>query len=151
MPAWTSCRTEQLRPVPPRRRITRSQPKPQRLRAAWVGTPGHESEKSQSRPGQLAADAKKLTSAGNSEDIPAALAAFKAVGADAGQLEQDPMPACADPARYWEQYLADLKAAGDSHRPRWPAVAEGPMKNAVSVQNKLTTELTRTAGVKSTP
>lgn len=59
-------------------------------------------------------DGKALQSASNSEDIPQMDTALKKVGDDAEQLEQYPMPACADPAGDWTQILAGIKAAGDN-------------------------------------
>jgi hypothetical protein len=99
------------------------------------------------------ADGNAVQSAGNSEDIPQMDAALKKIGDDAVQLEQYPMPACADPAGDWTQILAGIKAVGDnaSSTPGLGGIvaAEAPMQHVQALETKLNTELERTVGVKS--
>lgn len=100
-------------------------------------------------------DATALTAAGNSDDIPAMDSALAKLGQDAGQLEQDPMPVCADPAGYWTQMLADLKAAGDNAGSTSGLggliTAMAPAEKVKPRETELSAELARTAGVKTTP
>jgi hypothetical protein len=97
---------------------------------------------------KVAADAKALSSAG--EDIPVLTGDLKTLGADASALEAYPMPHCADPAGYWQQYLADLKAAGDNAGTSSGLgallAAEIPLKDVKSLQSKLSAELDKTVG-----
>jgi hypothetical protein len=58
------------------------------------------------------ADLQKMTSEANVEDFPATDAAIKAAGGASVTLQAYPMPACADPARYWQQALSYVSAAG---------------------------------------
>lgn len=96
--------------------------------------------------------AAALSSAGNNDDITAMTSGLKALGTDAGALEAYPMPGCADPAGYWEQYLAAMKAAGDNAGTATGLgsiiLAEAPLKKVPAIQAKLSAELARTAGVK---
>jgi hypothetical protein len=102
---------------------------------------------------QLEKDASAVSTAGKSEDITEMDAGLKALGADATALEAYPMPQCADPAGYWMQYLADMKAAGDNAGTASGLgallLAEAPLKNLSSIQSKLSAELAQTAGVKA--
>jgi hypothetical protein len=102
---------------------------------------------------QVAKDASALSTAGRSEDIAEMDADLKAIGTDATALEAYPMPQCADPAGYWMQYLADMKAAGDNAGTGSGLggllLAEAPLKNLSSTQSKLSAELAKTAGVKA--
>jgi hypothetical protein len=98
------------------------------------------------------ADDAALTAAGKSEDIPAMDAALKKFGSDAAQLQAYPMPACADPAGYWPQMLADIKAAGDNAGSTSGlgglVTAMAPLQKLKQLEAKLSAELVRTAGVK---
>jgi hypothetical protein len=90
-------------------------------------------------------DSAALTSAGNSEDIPAMGAALKKLGDDAAALEAYPMPACADPHGYYPQMLADFKAAGDNAGTNSGLgglmLAMGPAKKAETLTGKIDAEL----------
>lgn len=101
----------------------------------------------------LPADDAALQSASGSDDIPGTDAALKKLGTDAAALQAYPMPSCADPAGYWPQFLADVKAAGDNagSTPGLAGMmtAMAPMEKAKAVDVKLKAELARTAGVKS--
>lgn len=97
-------------------------------------------------------DGNALDSAANSEDIPATDASLKALGNDAVKLEAYPMPECADPAKYWTQLLAGLKAVSDNANSA-PGMAgllaaEAPMEHVKSLETKLDAELKRTTGAK---
>lgn len=99
------------------------------------------------------ADGTALDSAASAEDIPATDAALKKIGNDANQLNAYPMPACADPAGYWTQILAGIKAAGDN-ADSTPGLAgllaaEAPMQHVKTLEAKLNAELMRTVGVKT--
>lgn len=100
-------------------------------------------------------DDTALTAAGNSDDIPAMDSALAKLGQDAGQLEQYPMPACADPAGYWTQMLADLKAAGDNAGATSGLggliTAMAPAEKVKPLDTELSAELARTADVKNAP
>jgi hypothetical protein len=100
---------------------------------------------------QLEADAAALGKAG--DDIPVMTSGLKAIGADATTLEAYPMPACADPAGYWQQYLGAMKAAGDNAGSASGLggiiLAEAPLKQVPAIQSKLSAELAKTAGVKA--
>lgn len=63
---------------------------------------------------KLKTELTAIQTAGANEDIPALLAALKAVGKTAARLEQYPAPACADPHGYWKKILARIQAAGDN-------------------------------------
>ena len=80
---------------------------------------------------------------------------WRSSGRDAGQLEQYPMPACADPAGYWTQMLADLKAAGDNAGATSGLggliTAMAPAEKVKPLDTELSAELARTAGVKNAP
>jgi hypothetical protein len=98
-------------------------------------------------------DDAALTAAGNSDDIPEMDSALARLGKDAAQLEQYPMPACADPAGDWVQMLADLKAAGDNAGATSGLggllTAMAPAEKVKTLETELQAELARTAGVKS--
>ena len=114
---------------------------------AWKTGPAHGAAQ------QLKTDLTAVQSAGNSEDIPQMTSALKAIGSDATTMKQYPMPACADPAGYWPQVLAELQASGDnagvSSGLGGLILAEAPLKQVPAVEEKLSTELARTAGVKA--
>lgn len=101
----------------------------------------------------LTADDSALTSAANSDDIPAMNSALGKLGNDATQLGQYPMPPCADPAGYWPQMLAGLKAAGDNAGSTSGLggllTAMAPMEKVKALEVKLSAELARTADVKN--
>jgi len=88
---------------------------------------------------------KAVESAGNSEDITALQSALEAVGSAAVTLQAVPMPSCADPAGYWPQILAILKAAGDNARSSTGLaailLAEAPLKKFNGLSDKLAAEL----------
>jgi hypothetical protein len=102
----------------------------------------------------LGTETNALTSAAKSDDIPAMDSALKNLGTDAAQLERYPMPSCADPAGYWPQMLADLKAAGDNAGSTSGLAGfltvMAPMEKAKLLEEKLQAELARTADVKTT-
>jgi hypothetical protein len=116
--------------------------------AAWRTGPANAIAK-----GPLTADLNAAQSAAKAEDIPKTNSALKAVGADAQHLEAYPMPACADPAGYWPQYLAELTAAGDNagSSPGLAGLmtAMAPLQQLKPIEATLDAELARTAGVKS--
>ena len=95
-------------------------------------------------------DARALTAAAGSEDIPGVASALEAIGGDAASLQADPMPACADPAGYWPRYLTEIKAAGDNAGTSSGLgallLAAGPLKQVAGIQGKLSAELERTTG-----
>jgi hypothetical protein len=55
-----------------------------------------------------------LQSAGKSDDINLMRGALRRAGILAHQLQAYPMPRCADPAGYWAQTVADIRADGDT-------------------------------------
>lgn len=89
-----------------------------------------------------------IQTAGANEDIPALLAALKAVGKTAARLEQYPAPACADPHGYWKKILARIQAAGDNAGADTGLtgliLAEAPLKDVPALEKKLDAELKRT-------
>jgi hypothetical protein len=115
--------------------------------AAWKTGPAH------ALAASFKGDGNALQSASNSEDIPQTEAALKKLGDDAAQLEQYPMPACADPASDWTQILAGIKAAGDNagSTPGLAGLltAMAPMQHVKALETELNAELERTVGVKS--
>lgn len=100
---------------------------------------------------RLQADAAALGSA--DDDIPVMTSDLKTIGADAAALEAYPMPQCADPAGYWTQYLATMKAAGDNAGSASGLgallLAVVPLKQVPAIQSKLNAELEKTVGVKA--
>jgi hypothetical protein len=115
--------------------------------AAWKTGPAH------ALGVKAQADAKALSAAGNSEDIKTMLSGLKALGSDATALQAYPLPACADPKGYWNQYLADLKASGDNADSASGLggllLAEAPLKNVKTLQSKMDAELGKTVDLKS--
>jgi hypothetical protein len=113
--------------------------------ANWKGGPANAAGK------QAEADAAAVSAAGKSEDITEMDSSLKALGADAAALQAYPMPACADPAGYWQQYLSAMKAAGDNAGTASGLgaliLAYAPLKQVPAIQSKLTAELAKTAGV----
>lgn len=133
--------------------LTRSPAKPltcAQQYKAWQGGPADALAKR-----TLGPDDKALTTAGNADDIPAMDSALGKLGGDASQLEAYPMPACADPAGYWTQMLADIKAAGDNASSTSGLggllTAMAPAEKVKPLEAELTAELARTAGVKTAP
>ena len=105
-------------------------------------------------PGKkLQSDAAALSADGKAADIAQMDTDLKSLGTDATALEAYPMPACADPAGYWPQYLGAMKAAGDNAGTATGLgaviLAEAPLKQVPAIQAKLTAELAKTAGVKA--
>jgi hypothetical protein len=102
---------------------------------------------------KMVADLQKMQAAANAEDIPETDADLKVAGKDAVALQAYPMPACADPARYWSQMLAEVKAAGDNAGSTSGLgglmTAIAPLEKLKPLESKLNAELTRTSGVKS--
>jgi len=115
--------------------------------ANWKNGPAYSDGK------QLEASLSALSAAGKSEDIPEMDSDLKTMGTEAAALESYPMPQCADPAGYWAQALADMKAAGDNAGSASGfsglILAEAPLKNVPSLEEKLDAELAKTAGVKA--
>jgi len=133
--------------------LTRSPAKPltcAQQYKAWQGGPADALAKRTFGP-----DDKALTAAGNVDDIPAMDSALGKLGSDASQLEAYPMPACADPAGYWTQMLADIKAAGDNAGSTSGLggliTAMAPAEKVKPLEAELSAELARTAGVKTAP
>jgi hypothetical protein len=97
---------------------------------------------------KLTTELNAVQAAGGSEDIPAVLAALKAVGKTAADLERYPAPACADPHGYWKKILARIKAAGDNAGAdsglTGLLLAEAPLKAVPALEKKLAAELKRT-------
>jgi hypothetical protein len=97
---------------------------------------------------KLTTELNAVQAAGGSEDIPAVLAALKAVGKTAADLERYPAPACADPHGYWKKILARIKAAGDNAGAdsglTGLLLAEAPLKDVPALEKKLDAELKRT-------
>ena len=110
--------------------------------AAWKAGPG------KPEAAAIETDARALIAAGKAEDIKSMDTALEKIGADASADEAHPMPACADPKGYWNQYLAAMVAAGDnaSATPGLGGIltAEAPMKPLNSIEAKLHAELKRT-------
>jgi len=95
----------------------------------------------------FAADMRKAQNAAGVQDIPQITAAMKQAGKDATALQAYPMPACADPAGYWHQLLASVRAAADNANMGGLgglALAEGPGRKAETLIGKLGAELRRT-------
>jgi hypothetical protein len=92
-----------------------------------------------------------LQSAGKSDDINLMRGALRRAGMLAHQLQAYPMPRCADPAGYWAQTLADIRAGGDNAGAATGLVgliaAEVPLKKVPPLERKLQDELKSTAGV----
>jgi len=97
---------------------------------------------------KLTTDLNAVSSAGTAEDVPEMTSALQAVGADAAALRQYPMPACADPAGYWNTMLSRIKAAGDNAGSATGLsallLAEAPLQTVPGLESKLTAELKRT-------
>lgn len=105
------------------------------------------------KTGPAQAEGKKMEAALSTvqhanDDIVTINTGLKEAGADATQLEAYPMPACADPADYWKQTLADIKASGDNAGSATGLAAliaaEVPLKNVPALETKLTAELKTT-------
>jgi hypothetical protein len=94
---------------------------------------------------RVKSDDAALTAAGKSEDIPVMDTALKKAGNDAAALEAYPMPACADSHGYYQQMLADFKAAGDNAGSSGGLgglmLAMGPAKNAETLSSEISAEL----------
>jgi len=92
-----------------------------------------------------------LQSAGKSDDINLMRGALRRAGMLAHQLQAYPMPHCADPAGYWAQTIADIRAGGDNAGAATGLVgliaAEVPLKKVPPLERKLRAELKTTAGV----
>lgn len=92
-----------------------------------------------------------LQSAGKSDDINLMRGALRRAGMLAHQLQAYPMPHCADPAGYWAQTIADIRAGGDNAGAASGLVgliaAEVPLKKVPPLERKLQAELKTTAGV----
>jgi hypothetical protein len=76
-------------------------------------------------------------------------AALDRVSAIASKLIAYPMPHCADPAGYWQNFLGKLMAAAaDSSASPWAFIASTePLENAARTLNDLQTELQQTTGI----
>jgi hypothetical protein len=110
--------------------------------STWQHGPAHAPGK------QIVSALHAVQTAAASEDIPAVTAALKTAGAAAVRLEQYPMPACADPHRYWNAILARIRAAGDNAGSASGLsaliLAEAPLQAVPGLQSKLAAELKRT-------
>jgi hypothetical protein len=93
-------------------------------------------------------DLQKTNTAAGVQDIPQLAAALKRAGADAAALQQHPMPACADPARYWHQALTEVRAAADNANAGAGIgalmTAMAPAQKAETLIGRLGTELQHT-------
>lgn len=101
---------------------------------------------------QARAEAEKLTpalnavqSAASSDDIALMSSGLKQAGSIAHRLQAYPIPACADPAGYWKQILADIRASGDNAGTAAGLAgllaAEVPLKKVPGLEGQLQTEL----------
>ena len=109
------------------------------------------------KTGPAKAQAGKLTSAltaiqtaASSDDTPLLQSGIEQAGSAARQLQAYPIPACADPAGYWNQTLADIRAAGDNAGTSTGLggliAAEIPLKKVPPLETKFDAELKTTAG-----
>jgi hypothetical protein len=100
---------------------------------------------------QLVRALNGVQAAGNSDDINLMRGALRRAGILAHQLQANPIPHCADPAGYWPQTLADIRASGDNAGAASGLVgliaAEVPLKKVPPLEHKLQAELKGTAGV----
>jgi hypothetical protein len=107
--------------------------------AAWKTGPARDQAK------QLTSDLKAVQAAGDSEDVPELTSGLQTVGNDAKALEQYPMPACADPAGYWNKILTRVQAAGDNAGSSSGfgalMLAEAPLEALPGLESKLDAEL----------
>lgn len=139
--AVTACATQAGTPaaVAATRSITCKQ-----LYQAWRTGPANAAGR------KLDADADAIGTADS--DVPVIVNDLKNAGADAAALEAYPMPECADPAGYWLQYLAAVKAAGDNAGSASGLaallLAAVPLKQVPAIQAKLNAELGKTVDVK---
>ena len=103
---------------------------------------------------KLVAALKEVSAAGSVEDIPGITAALKKGGKTAVVVDRYPMPRCADPAGYWPQLLARVRAAGDNAGAGSGLssllLAEMPLKAVPNLERKLSAEVHRTTGFKGT-
>lgn len=109
------------------------------------------------KTGPARAEAEKLTpalnavqSAASSDDIALMSSGLKQAGSIAHRLQAYPIPACADPAGYWKQILADIRASGDNAGTAAGLAgllaAEVPLKKVPGLEGQMQTELKSTAG-----
>ena len=100
---------------------------------------------------KLAAALNGVQSAGTSDDITLMRAGLKRAGRIAHRLQAYPMPHCADPAGYWAQTVADIRASGDNAGAATGLMgliaAEVPLKKVPALEHKLQAEVKSTAGV----
>lgn len=71
---------------------------------------------------------------------------FKGAVPDAQRLEAIPMPACADPAGYWQQLLRRVVAIGNNSDAGLGYII-GQAQEMQKIETKLGTELKRTTGM----
>ena len=99
--------------------------------------------------GQLQPALREVQSAGASEDVPELQSGLEKAGRAATAMEAYPMPSCADPAGYWRQVLALLKASGDNAKTGSGLgaliLAEAPLEKVKPLDTKLTAELKKDA------
>jgi hypothetical protein len=109
---------------------------------AWQQSPARALAKT------FATDLQKANAAASIQDIPRLAAALKTAGHDATALQAYPMPHCADPAGYWHQGLAGVRAAADNANAGSGLgalmTAMGPGQKAQATFGKLGAELQRT-------
>lgn len=100
---------------------------------------------------QLQPALRKVEAAGSDEDLPLLQSSLEAAGRVAVKLEAYPVPPCADPKGYYAQMLGLLRAAGDNASTSSGLsaliLAEAPLQKVPAVENKLTAELKKNAGV----
>jgi hypothetical protein len=101
---------------------------------------------------KLIAALHAVQSAGSTLDIPRLASTLKKAGPAAAELARFPMPKCADPAGYFGQVLARVRAAADNAGSASGLasimLAMVPLKGLPKIEHELTAELKRTAGVR---
>ena len=103
----------------------------------------------------LMAALAKVSAAGAAQDIPLLRTALSQMSAAAGSAAAHPIPQCADPRAYYEDFIARIQAAGD-----YAKTASGltgillalvPLKAVPAIGRSLTAELRRTVGEHGSP
>jgi hypothetical protein len=112
---------------------------------AWKTGPARTAAK------KLDAGLNAVSAAGTTEDLVKMQHGMETAGKAATRLQVTPVPSCADPAGYYRKFLTEVTASGDNASTASGLaavlVAEGPLKKAEALGNKLAAELKRTAGV----
>jgi hypothetical protein len=110
--------------------------------AAWKAGPA------KAGADKMVADLKTIQAQADAEDFPGTQHALQAAGSDAAALRAYPMPACADPARYWPRILTYIKAAGDNAGSVTGLggllVAMQPLSKVAPLETRLGAEIKRT-------